>query len=72
MGMGRETLKEGTTMKTTKTYGVKFLDGSVIRVNAHGDLQAKVAACVKGDRDIYAVAEVWVIGQYWDENGNAR
>lgn len=59
-------------MKTNKTYGVKFLDGQVIKVKAYNHLQAKVAACIKGNRDIYAVAEVYVIGEYWDENGNAR
>lgn len=58
--------------KTNQTYSVKFLDGQIIRVRAYGHLQAKVAACIKGDRDIYAVDSVWVVGEYWDENGNAR
>lgn len=61
-----------TTSKTTRVYGVKFGDGSIIRVRAFGHLQAKVSACVKHDRDINYVVEVWVIGEYWDDNGNAR
>jgi hypothetical protein len=59
------------TMKTeTRTYGVKFTTGEIIKVRTWSHDAAKVKG--QNQNAGKAIDSVWVIGQYWDENGNAR
>ncbi len=60
-----------TTMKNeTRTYGVKFVDGQIIKVKTWSHDAAKVTASNR--RPGVALDSVWVIGDIWDANGNAK